>query len=91
MKIVGIGDSITYGAWDSAGGWVARTRRNVDRICIDSQLQRSHWTYNLGISGDTTEDVRARLDPALDALARDSGDDYGFCSLSAQTLRVVAP
>ncbi|HEX9609106.1 MAG TPA: GDSL-type esterase/lipase family protein [Candidatus Paceibacterota bacterium] len=54
MTICVFGDSIAWGAYDVEGGWVERLKRYV-------------WTthdgevYNLGISGDTSDGVLARL------------------------------
>ena len=54
------GDSITYGEWDSAGGWANRLRDHYDRpelpIPADFVL-----TYNLGIPSDTSGGVAQRL------------------------------
>lgn len=74
MKILCFGDSITYGAWDSRGGWVARLRERLDRICIDTDLSTFVLTYNLGIDSDTTEDVLARIQGALAALRPERHD-----------------
>ena len=57
MEIIVFGDSITYGAWDKEGGWVARLRR-----FIDEKYPEQHITYNLGISGDTSKDVLERVE-----------------------------
>lgn len=55
------GDSITYGAWDKEGGWAKRLRNFLD----EKQLSDSnicYTTYNLGISGDNTDDLLKRFD-----------------------------
>ena len=60
-QILIFGDSITYGAWDKEGGWVQRLRRfldeknltNPDFYCV---------VYNLGISGNTSEDLLERFE-----------------------------
>lgn len=51
------GDSITYGAWDKEGGWVQRLR-----TFIEEKYPEEHSIYNLGVSGNTTEDLLQRLD-----------------------------
>ena len=54
------GDSITYGEWDSAGGWANRLRDHYDSgelpLPTDFVI-----TYNLGIPSDTSEGVLHRL------------------------------
>ena len=57
MRILIFGDSITYGAWDTElGGWANRLR-----IAFDKENQ--DWNiYNLGVSGDTINDVLKRFD-----------------------------
>lgn len=47
------GDSITWGAWDiEKGGWVQRLRNFVE-----SSSEEYIEIYNLGVSGDNTEDL----------------------------------
>jgi len=50
------GASITWGAWDSEkAGWANRLR-----LFLEANHENA-FVYNLGIPGDTTEDVLARL------------------------------
>ncbi len=54
--ILAFGDSLTYGAWDSEGGWVARLRKAVEARGKD-------WlVYNLGVSGDNSRLLLERLE-----------------------------
>ena len=55
------GASITWGAWDKEGGWVGRLRKFIDEKNI-SDPDYNLMVYNLGISGDTTEDVLRRFE-----------------------------
>lgn len=73
-KILCFGDSITWGAWDSKGGWVARLREDIDRRCIDSKLETFVLTYNLGISSDTSERILERLEAEIKAYSVEEGD-----------------
>ncbi|MCX6745732.1 MAG: GDSL-type esterase/lipase family protein [Candidatus Parcubacteria bacterium] len=51
------GASITYGAWDTEkGGWVQRLRN-----FIEEKNEMSDIVYNLGISGETTNDILKRF------------------------------
>lgn len=56
-----LGDSITWGAWDPAGGWVQRLRGFLDTK-KDEMGNQVHTVYNLGINGNTSEDLLRRLD-----------------------------
>ena len=60
--ILVFGASTTYGAWDSEGGWVARLRKFLDEKTISSNYKREGLIYNLGVSGDKTEDVLKRFE-----------------------------
>jgi lysophospholipase L1-like esterase len=60
-NILVFGASITWGAWDREGGWVNRLRKFIDEKNIEDS---DYYTmvFNLGISGDTTEDVLRRFE-----------------------------
>ena len=60
-NILVFGASITWGAWDREGGWVQRLRNFVDEKNI-SNPDYDRMIYNLGISGDTTENLLSRLE-----------------------------
>jgi len=60
-QILIFGDSITYGAWDKEGGWVQRLRRFLDEKNLTSP-DFYFVVYNLGISGDTSEDLLERFE-----------------------------
>ncbi len=62
MTILFFGDSITWGAWDEQGGWVARIKKFVDKKVIDTNFSYYHDVYNIGISGDKTSDLLERFD-----------------------------
>ncbi len=61
------GDSIAYGAADREGGWANRLRRYLDAKMLASNGKEFYMLYNLGVSGDTTEDVLARFLPEISA------------------------
>jgi len=65
--ILVFGTSTTYGAWDSEGGWVARLRKFLDEKTISSNYKSEGLIYNLGVSGDKTEDVLKRFEPETKA------------------------
>jgi lysophospholipase L1-like esterase len=75
-NILVFGDSITWGAWDKSGGWVNRLKNYLTDQILNSDFQRYYSLYNLGVSGDTSEDLLerfksetyARADPGLNNL-----------------------
>ena len=57
-KILAFGDSITWGAVDpDCGGWVGRLKTLLE---VESNFEIE--VYNLGISGETTNDLLERLE-----------------------------
>jgi len=54
--ILVFGDSETYGAWDSEGGWVSRLRKFIDKT------NKEHMIYNLGVDGNNTESLLIRFE-----------------------------
>lgn len=60
MRILIFGDSITYGAWDKEGGWVARLRKFLDKITM-TDPDFYCIVYNCGVSGDTSQGLLERF------------------------------
>ncbi len=60
-RILIFGASITYGKWDLKGGWVQRLRNYIDEKSL-SDPNFDYSIYNLGVSGDTTEDLLKRFE-----------------------------
>ena len=67
MRVLIFGGSIAQGFWDAKGGWPARLASQY----IPHKLEdlAGEWTlfFNLGVSGDLTADVLARLEPETKA------------------------
>lgn len=69
-KILVFGDSITYGKWDSEGGWVTRLRDHIDEK-YNLGKNNNFQVYNLGIPGEVAprlsdrfeEELKYRIDP----------------------------
>ena len=61
-RILVFGDSITYGAWDKRGGWVQRLREFLDEKNLIDLNKIPVLIYNLGVSGDTTNDALERFE-----------------------------
>lgn len=57
-RICVFGASTTWGAWDTErGGWVNRLR-----LFIENEMDRKFQVYNMGVSGDTTDDLVKRFE-----------------------------
>jgi lysophospholipase L1-like esterase len=60
-RILVFGDSLTWGAWDIKGGWVERLKCFfIKRYFLNPDFY--HLVYNLGVSGNTTEDLLKRFE-----------------------------
>jgi len=63
MRVLVFGDSIAQGYWDSEGGWVERLRRYYDGLALkDLRTHNQPAVFNLGVSGDTTRNLLARIE-----------------------------
>ncbi|MCX6743407.1 MAG: GDSL-type esterase/lipase family protein, partial [Candidatus Parcubacteria bacterium] len=72
-RILIFGDSITYGAWDKEGGWVARLRKFVDeKIFADPNYY--NIILNLGISGNNSTDILRRFEFELQQRIKEEGE-----------------
>lgn len=71
------GDSITQGYWDSKGGWADRIRSYVLEQDVNNNFNHYHGVYNLGIDGNTTQQVLDRFENEVKArLWKDA--EYAF-------------
>ncbi len=60
-RILVFGDSIAYGKEDKKGGWVERLKNFfIEKSFSDPNFYYS--VYNLGVSGDTTEELLKRFE-----------------------------
>lgn len=60
MRILVFGDSIAWGAYDSAGGWADRIKHEVISDFIGDG--EKHQLYNIGIGGETSTGLLARIE-----------------------------
>src|SRR3954471_6815864 len=67
MTFLIFGTSITWGAWDSAGGWAQRLKSFADHNTISSNFIYDNPIYCLGISGETSTDLVERFDLEMNA------------------------
>lgn len=65
MRILIFGDSITYGAWDSEGGWADRLKRWAHQRYIQKGTKLQ--VISLGIGGDTSRKILARMENEIKA------------------------
>lgn len=65
MRILIFGDSITYGAWDSEGGWAERLKRWAHRQYLEDGTKLQ--VINLGIGGNTSQGILARMENEIKA------------------------
>ena len=71
MRILVFGASMERGYRDLEGGWVRMLQKELDRLTWNRDIDRS--VYNLGVSGDTSEDIRKRVGSEIEA--RDNGEE----------------
>jgi lysophospholipase L1-like esterase len=62
VRILIFGDSITQGFWDVEGGWVARIRKSYDQKAVSTNDYDQPTIFNLGVSGNSSDDVLARFE-----------------------------
>jgi len=62
MRVLVFGASITQGFWDTEGGWVQRLRNHYDSLQVKDFSQDQPTIFNLGVSGDSTEELLARFE-----------------------------
>lgn len=65
MRILAFGDSITYGAWDSEGGWADRLKRWAHQRYLGNGTKLQ--VINLGIGGNTSRAILARMENEIKA------------------------
>jgi len=71
MRVLVFGDSITQGFWDSEGGWVSRLRKAYDKVSIETDEYNEPYIFNLGVSGNTSDDLFTRFNDETKARAND--------------------
>lgn len=72
MRVLVFGASTAQGFWDTHGGWVQRLRSHYDSKQIEDFSASQPIIFNLGVSGDTSDDVLKRFE--AETKARWPGD-----------------
>lgn len=70
MKVARIycfGDSIMTGTYDPQGGWCDRFKRDMHILTSEAQDGTKRQVYNLGIGGETSRGLAARIETELKA------------------------
>jgi lysophospholipase L1-like esterase len=60
MRILVFGDSITWGGYDTEGGWADRIKRQMITDFVGEG--EKHQLYNMGIGGETSTGLLARIE-----------------------------
>lgn len=80
-NILAFGASILYGAWDTEGGWVGRLRKYVNERNLEDLGRSSCFVYNLGIPGDSSQDLLDRFDMEAKARIGDNEENLFIVSV----------
>jgi lysophospholipase L1-like esterase len=78
MRLYVFGGSTTQGFFDSEGGWVQRLASVLHKktlVAIKAGRGERHTVFNLGVAGDTTADVVARLEAEVTARRKATDED----------------
>lgn len=74
IRVLVFGDSIVYGGWDTEGGWVERVKKQAHKLTVESSGQTKIQVFNLGIGGDTSRKILARIQNETEARLSDTWD-----------------
>lgn len=69
MRVLVFGDSIAQGFWDPDGGWVSHLRTYYDQQKLQGTDADPPNIFNLGVSGDSSDDVLDRVNSEAKARA----------------------
>jgi lysophospholipase L1-like esterase len=64
-RIYVFGDSLTYGAWDSQGGWCDRIKRRLHQMKNNTEYDIKFQMFNLGIGGENSRSLSNRFESEL--------------------------
>lgn len=87
--IIIFGDSITYGASDIKGGWVSRLRNYVDQKSFDDENYYK-IVMNLGISGNTSDDLINRFEFELKQRIREGRETVIIIAIGTNDSQEIA-
>lgn len=64
-RIYVFGDSITYGAWDTQGGWCDRIKHKLHELKTNPSYDIKFQMFNLGIGGENSRSLSNRFETEL--------------------------
>lgn len=67
IRVLVFGDSIVYGGWDTEGGWVERVKKQAHKATVETKGETKIQVFNLGIGGDTSRKILARIQNEIEA------------------------
>jgi len=67
MRVLVFGASGVQGYWDSEGGWVQRLKKHYDLMKVKDLSLDNPRVMNLGVAGETSKDLLARVEPETKA------------------------
>jgi lysophospholipase L1-like esterase len=67
VNILIFGSSITWGAWDSEGGWAQRIKKYADDKAASQYYNSYTAVYCLGVSGDNSSGLLKRFETEIKA------------------------
>lgn len=83
-QIFAFGDSITWGSWDTEGGWADRLKREIIKYIEKSSEDKEIVLYNLGIPSNRTDQLLERFQNEADQrYDKDNQDQYFIFSFGA--------
>ncbi|MFB6116846.1 MAG: SGNH/GDSL hydrolase family protein [Candidatus Nanosalina sp.] len=65
-QIFCLGHSMTYGRWDTEGGWTQRLRRELDERSLENEDEEDFQVWNLGIPGEDSGQLLKRMGEELE-------------------------
>lgn len=74
VRVLVFGDSIVYGGWDTEGGWVERIKKQAHKVTVETKGETKIQVFNLGVGGDTSRKILARVQNEIEARLSKSWD-----------------
>lgn len=88
-KFFCFGDSITQGYWDVDGGWVSRLNCFLFEKCLEEPESYHFGVYNLGISGNDSEQLNKRFREEIEARVSENSDNVVLIQVGANDAQFI--
>lgn len=86
-QIFAFGHSITQGFWDTEGGWVQRLRKVLDEKSLENSDKYYFEVYNLGVSGNDSDQLLKRFEPEIEARLWEEDDTVILFQIGANDIQ----